>query len=124
MFKNDIFSSKLGPVYLSQIKEEQDKIKKHFLAALIVYKQPEGWYDTMLSYINSLGKESYYLGTIIELMTGVFYLGDLEESDKTKMKLLIKSAVYKAETGNMPPSLKAIWHHSMPLIEDVQGNTH
>ena len=78
------------------------------LAALIVYKQPEGWEPAIREYINGIGKDSYYLGTITELMADVYYMGDLEASDRGRMSSLIKAALYKADHGSLPPSLGAV----------------
>lgn len=108
MFKEDMYSRKLSPVYIEQLKIEKDKAQKHLLAALIVYKQPEGWEPAIREYINGIGKDSYYLGTITELMADVYYMGDLEASDRGRMSSLIKAALYKADHGSLPPSLGAV----------------
>ena len=112
MFKEDLYSRKLSPVYIDQLKRETDKAKKHLLAALIVYKQPEGWEPAIKEYINNIGKDSYYLGTITELMEDEYYIGDLDSSDRGRMSSLIKAALYKADHGILPPSLA--------LIKDVR----
>ena len=108
MFKEDMYSWKLSPVYIEQLKTETDKVKKHLLAALIVCKQPEGWEPAIRDYLGSIGKDSYYLGTIIGLMTDVYTWGDLDTADRRRMNYLIKSAYYKADHGQLPPSSKLL----------------
>lgn len=113
MFKEDMYSRKLSPVYIERLKTETDKAKRHLLAALIVYKQPDGWDFAIKSYIDSIGKDSYYLGTITELMADVYYYNDLDTANRGRMNSLIKSALYKAEHGILPPSLKSLKNISL-----------
>ncbi len=108
MFQNDLYSRKLSPVYIQQFKDETDKAEKHILASFIVKKQPEGWEPAIRSYIDSVGKDSYYLGTITDLMTETYYYETLDSSDRMRMNNLIKTAIYKADNGRMPQSLKEI----------------
>lgn len=108
MYKDDLFSRKLSPVYIEQFKLESDKAEKHLLAAFIVYKQPDEWESAIRNYLDSISKDSYYLGTITELMTNVYYMDELDTPDRGKMSNLLKSAIYKADNGQMPQSLKSI----------------
>ena len=71
-------------------------------------KQPEGWDSAIRTYLESIGKDSYYLGTITNMMQGVYYFENLEVSNRMKMNVLIKSAIYKSEKGILPPSLNSI----------------
>ena len=87
---------------------EKDKVKKHLLASFLVSKQPEGWDTAIRTYLNSVGKDSYYLGTITDMMAGVYYLENLDSPNRIKMNHLIKSALYKSENGILPPSLNSI----------------
>ena len=107
-FKEDLYSKKLSPVYISQFMSEKDKVKKHLLASFLVSKQPEGWDTAIRTYLNSVGKDSYYLGTITDMMAGVYYLENLDSPNRIKMNHLIKSALYKSENGFLPPSLNSI----------------
>jgi predicted MPP superfamily phosphohydrolase len=105
MFKEDIFSSKLSPVFISSLAAEKDKVKRHLLASLLVYKQPAGWRDALLNYMETIGSNSYYMGTLLELMLAVLQNGELEEPEQMRMKNLIKAAMFKSRTGRLPESL-------------------
>jgi hypothetical protein len=107
MFKDDMYSQRLSPVYIKQLQTETDKVKKHLLAALVVCKQPDGWEPAIRDYVASIGKNSYYLGTIIGLMNDVYSWGEIDLADRRRMNYLIKSAYYKADHGKLPPSPKA-----------------
>lgn len=102
MFKEDVFSSKLSPVFISAMTKEKDKVKRHLIASLLIYKQPEGWSKAVMDYMDTVGPNSYYLGTLLELMLTVFQIGELDESDQMRMKNLIKAAVFKSKQGRLP----------------------
>lgn len=117
MFKEDIFSSKLSPVFISSLGVEKDKVKRHLLASLLVYKQPEGWAKALMGYMDSIGENSYYLGTLLDLMIGVLQVGDLDESDQIRMKNLIKAAIYKNNNGCLPATLGEL--NQIPLTKKL-----
>ena len=102
MFKEDIFSSKLSPVFISALNNEKDKVKRHLLASLLIYKQPDGWNGAILNYMDSVGHNSYYLGTLLDLMLAVYQNGELDESEQMRMKNLIRAAVFKNSQGRLP----------------------
>ena len=72
MFKEDLYSRKLSPVYIDMLKNEKDKAKRHILASFVVSKQPEGWEPAIRDYIDGIGKDSYYLGTLTEIMQEIY----------------------------------------------------
>ena len=117
MFKEDIFSSKLSPVFISSLGIEKDKVKRHLLASLLVYKQPEGWAKALMDYMDSIGENSYYLGTLLELMIGVLQVGDLDDSEQMRMKNLIKAAIYKNNNGRLPATLGEF--NQIPLTKRI-----
>lgn len=118
MFKEDIYSSKLAPVFISGIKVEKDKVKRHLLASILVYKQPEGWGKALMAYMDSVGHNSYYLGTLMELMISVLQAGELDEAEQMRLKDLIRSSIYKAGNGELPKSLGALNQVSLSFIDD------
>ena len=104
MFKEDIFSSKLSPVFVSSLNNERDKVKRHLLASLLIYKQPEGWGKAITNYMDTIGQNSYYLGTLLELMLTVYQNGELDESEQRRLKNLIRAAFFKNSQGRLPSS--------------------
>lgn len=104
LFKDDLFSIKLSDLLTQSFKNETDKMKKHLLACLLIYQQPNGWDGCIMEYINRVGKDSYYLGTMIDLMQDIYYLGELDASNRSRMKNLLKTALYKSQYGQLPSS--------------------
>ena len=120
LFKEDIFSMRLSPIFIEAIGSEKDKVKRHFLASLLVYKQPEGWGKALMSYMSTIGYNSYYLGTLFELMMSVLQTGSLEETERMRMKDLIKTAMFKNNVGRLPASQREL--NQMPLTKKmIQG---
>lgn len=102
MFKEDIFSSKLSPVFVSALNNEKDKVKRHLLASLLIYKQPEGWGNAITNYMSTIGQNSYYLGTLLELMLAVYQNGELDEPEQMRLRNLIRAAIFKNDQGRLP----------------------
>lgn len=102
MFKEDIFSSKLSPVFVSALNNEKDKVKRHLLASLLIYKQPEGWGNAITNYMSTIGQNSYYLGTLLELMLAVYQNGELDEPEQMRLRNLIRAAIFKNGQGRLP----------------------
>ena len=57
-----------------------------------------------MDYMDTVGANSYYLGTLLELMLAVFQNGELDVSEQTRMKILIKAAIFKSKQGRLPSS--------------------
>ncbi len=104
MFKEDVFSSKLSPVFISALNNEKDKVKRHLLASLLIYKQPEGWGNAINNYMDTIGPNSYYIGTLLELMLAVYQNTELDESDQMRLRNLIRAAIFKNNQGRLPTS--------------------
>ena len=90
------------------LKNEKDKAQKHILAFFVVSKQPEGWEPAIREYVDGIGKDSYYLGTLTEIMQDIYMMEDLEAPDRMRMNNLIKMLIFKAEKGCLPKSLSEI----------------
>ena len=56
-------------------------------------------------YMKTIGQNSYYLGTLLELMLAVYQNGELDESEQMRLKNLIRAAIFKNSQGRLPASL-------------------
>lgn len=110
LFKDCIFSYKLSEMFVSSMLSEPDKVKKHLEACLLVYKQPSGWEKAIKEYISSINKDSYYIGTMIELMQDVLYWDDIENSERNRLAMMARTAIFKSKSpkGLMPNSILEI----------------
>lgn len=102
-FKDDLYSIKLSELLIQKFEEEKDKIKKHLVACLIIQEQPKNWEISIKKYIDSIGQNSYYLGTVIEMLS-IKYHTNCPDHEIMRLKQTLKIAAYKAKTGRMPNS--------------------
>ena len=105
-YKNDMYSDKNGKTILQSFERETDKIRKYLLACVIVMERPVGWDQCITRYITQVGQASFYLGNLKDLMLFIYNNYEVDASDETSLKLLIKKAVWKLEKGDNHPSLK------------------
>lgn len=110
LFKDCIYSYKLSDMFVSSMLSEPDKVKKHLEACLLIYKQPLGWDNAIKEYITKINKDSYYIGTMIELMQDVLYIDDIDNRDRSRMATMARTAIFKSKSpqGLMPNSLQDI----------------
>ena len=54
--------------------------------------------------MDTIGQNSYYLGTLLELMLTVYQNGELDESEQRRLKNLIRAAFFKNSQGRLPSS--------------------
>ena len=101
-----MYSDKNGKTILQSFERETDKIRKYLLACVIVMERPIGWDQCITRYLTQVGQASFYLGNLKDLMLFIYNNYEVDASDETSLKLLIKKAVWKLEKGDNHPSLK------------------
>lgn len=117
-FKEDIYSAKLGKLFITHFENESDRVKKHLLASLLVTKCPDGWNEAIQKYIAIIGPNSYYMGTLIDLMFWSLRHNELTPGDKGRMTNLMKVSLYKASNNVLPNSIRQIALHKIDVKEE------
>lgn len=107
-FKEDIYSSKMGPLLFEEFRNEKNALKKHFLALLIVFEKPRNWKKEIENYIVSLNKNSFFLYDTINNLKAKYKYGFLKQEDIGASKYLIKMGVAKNHFGDKKPGLHKI----------------
>jgi hypothetical protein len=107
-FKEDIYSSKMGPLLFEEFKNEENALKKHFLALLIVFEKPRNWKKEIENYIISLHKNSFFLFDTINNLKAKYRYGFLKQEDIGASKYLIKMGIAKNHFGDKKPGLHKI----------------
>ena len=64
-FKDDLFSSKMGPLLIDKALKETNSLLKHELMLLIIAERPNEWNKTIDNYIVSLNKNSFFLSDVL-----------------------------------------------------------
>ncbi|MBL7855077.1 MAG: hypothetical protein JNL17_11805 [Cyclobacteriaceae bacterium] len=107
-FKDDIFSSKLGPLFFEFFQSEKDENQKHKIALLIISTRPRGWRKEIEDYITSLSKNSFYLFDIKRALSAKYSYDFTTEEEVREIGYLIKMCLAKHEFGTKKPTLNEI----------------
>ncbi|GAL87540.1 hypothetical protein P278_07330 [Sporocytophaga myxococcoides] len=107
-FKNDIFSSKIGPLLFDHFTNETDQNIKHQLALLFVFTRPRGWKAKIEDYIVCLHKNSFYLFDILNSLRGRYAFDFANSDELNEISYLIKMCYAKHEFGSKKPGLHEI----------------
>ncbi len=63
-FKDDLFSTKIGPLLIDKAVIETNSLIKHELMLLIISERPKGWNKIIDTYIVGLDKNSFFLSDV------------------------------------------------------------
>lgn len=107
-FKDDLFSSKMGPLLYDHFITESDPNKKHQLALLFVFTRPREWKKHIENYIISLSKNSFYLYDIVNALRSKYRFDFVSPDELKEMSFLIKMCIAKHEFGSKKPGLHEI----------------
>lgn len=100
-FSGDVYSSKNAPLYYEYLDTQYPPLVRHFAALLIAHKRPDGFKEKLGTYIESLPKNSYYLGNLSNNLLTEYQISFMNKSDQGKTLHLI-SQCYKASKKVMP----------------------
>lgn len=107
-FKDDLFSSKIGPLLYDNFKNETEPLKKHHLAMLFAYSRPREWKKYLEEYIVSVSKNSFYLYDIVNTLRGLYRFDFASSTQLNEMSYLIKMGIAKHHFGDKKPGLDKI----------------
>jgi hypothetical protein len=108
LFKDDIYSGKLGPLLYDNFKTETDPLKKHNLAMLFVFTRPREWKKYIEEYIIDISKNSFYLYDIVSTLRGHYRYDFASSTQLNEMSYLIKMGLAKHHFGDKKPGLDKI----------------
>jgi hypothetical protein len=123
IFKDDIFSSKIGPLLFNRFKKEPNPLIKHQLALLIILGRPRKWEKKIDEYIVSLPKDSFFLSDIVFELRAQYRFGFIQETELREIGLLIKKGIAKHHYGTKDPRydlVKQIPNSNLPRREKYE----
>lgn len=106
-FEEDLFSMKMGPLLLNQIKSGQmSDISRHEVMLLVVRKRPRDWVRTVESYINNVGYNSFYLMDIYKALRVEYMYAFVSNSVLKDIEQLIKQVGVRHILNTKSPTEK------------------
>ncbi len=108
LFKDDLFSNKLGPLFYEQFSNESNPLVKHHIALLIIFTRPRGWKKQIEDYIVSISKDSFYLFDTVNALRARYKYDFADSSELRDISYLIKMGLAKHEFGHKRPRLDKI----------------
>lgn len=107
-YKDDLFSTKMSSLLVNHIRNEDSKIKNHYLNLLLVYKKPKKWEEHIEEYIIKEHKNSFYLYDIYKTLLGEYKFSFTSNFNLKNMEKFIKITAAKHDIGIKNPSKKVI----------------
>ena len=118
MFKDDLFSKKIGPLLYDFIDAQENKLIKHELISLLIFGRPRGWVKYIENYIKSIPKKSIYLFDVSTSLEHIFMYYFTSDKEKHDIKHLIDMVHVKHHYGNknLIDKMKSIPKNRLPKI--------
>ena len=108
MFKDDLYSTKMGPLLINKAESEINSLIKHELMILLVAERPKNWRDVVDRYIVSLDKNSFFLSDMLYVINFNIDFKATEITDVQVLKLLAKKCRAKHILKNNNPGIGLI----------------
>lgn len=106
-YKDNIYSSKLSQLFFETISKENNPVIRHLLISMVIYEQPDGWFDVVRNYLSMVGHNSYYFGDTITSLKFMYSIGVMSDSNLSRTRNLIKLGYTKmlSKDHKMHPEL-------------------
>ena len=108
IFKDDIYSIKMGPLLINKATNETNSLIKHEIMILIIAERPKKWREIIDNYIVSLDKNSYFLCDILSVLNFNIEFKSTELEEVSKLKMLAKKCRAKHILKNNNPNIGLI----------------
>jgi hypothetical protein len=107
-FKDDLYSTKIGPLIIDKAINESNTLIKHELMLLLIAERPKNWRETIDKYIVSLDKNSFFLSDALSVLNFNIDFKATEISELNKLKMLAKKCRAKHLLNNNNPDIGLI----------------
>jgi hypothetical protein len=108
LFKEDLFSAKIGPLLYDHFKNESNDMTKHQLALLFIFTRPREWKKHIEEYIVDISKNSFYLYNTVNTLRARYRFDFLTDDEIKETSYLIKLGLAKHEFGDKKPTLTKV----------------
>jgi hypothetical protein len=110
MFEDDLFSMKMGPLLIDQLKagNHNGELSSHELMLVLMRKRPRNWSHEIERYIGSLPRNSFFLFDVYHTLRGQYKYAFASNQTLNEIEKLIKVAAAKHVTKVKSPGIKTI----------------
>lgn len=108
IFKDDLYSVKIGPLLIDKAQKELNTLIKHELMLLIIAERPKKWREVIDSYIVSLDKNSFFLSDVLSVLNYNIDFKATEIEEVQILKMLSKKCRAKHILKNNNPNIGLI----------------
>jgi hypothetical protein len=107
-FKDDLYSTKIGPLLIDKAINESNSLIKHELMILIIAERPKKWREVIDNYIVNLDKNSFFLSGVLSVLNYNIDFKATELGDVQSLKMLAKKCRAKHILQNNNPDIGLI----------------
>jgi hypothetical protein len=115
-FKDDLFSSKMGPLLIDRAKNDSNSLLKHEIMILIIAERPNGWNKIIDNYIVSLDKNSFFLSDALDVINFNIDYNATESNERKILEMLASKCRTKHILQKNNPDLGLI--NRLKKLED------
>lgn len=108
LFKDYLFSKKMGPLLYDSLQKENNSIRKHQMVLFLIFERPNGWKKQIENYISEIHKNSFYLFDIFNVLRSQYMYSFATIHELNEIAYLIKSCLAKHQKGIKSPGVTAI----------------
>lgn len=90
MFKDHLFSTKMGPLIIDKALTETNSLIKHEIMLLIIAERPKKWREVIDGYIVDLDKNSFFLSDVLDVLKFNIEYRSTEIDEMQALKALAK----------------------------------
>jgi hypothetical protein len=108
LFKDDLYSIKMGPLLIDKAGTETNSLLKHELMLLLIAERPKKWRETIDNYIVSLDKNSFFLSDALSVLNFNIDFKATELEDIKILTMLAKKCRAKHIFKNNNPDIGLI----------------
>ena len=107
-FQEDLFSKKMGPLFVNHMRENQGSLTAFLLLLVMIRQKPAGWEKEVERFIVSENKNSFYLSRVFDAVRSEFRLAFTSERNRQELRRLGAMAIAKHQTGAKHPNLALV----------------
>lgn len=124
MYKDELFSDKMMPLLGAELSKNDgtNQLGRHIIAIMTCRQRAKNWREHIRSYIQTIPKNSYYLGDLENNLSNNYQTIAMNAEDDRNTLTLIKLCFVKHDTGAKNPSLATAQRVNKDRLPEKQDN--